>query len=140
MTNAKIDDNWNPTLIGVRASDGATPERAEIDHITGRLLTDATVSGTISIDQPDTSAVTRVNDTATSTTLKAANTSRKEIKITNTSTAILYILEGSDTASASNWTDFLEQNDRYSSDYTGQINGVWASDPNTGVAVVVEST
>lgn len=45
MENAKIDENFNPTLIGVSSADGETPVRAEINPATGRLLVDATGGG-----------------------------------------------------------------------------------------------
>lgn len=41
MSDAKIDNNWKPTLIGVSSVDGDTPVRAEINPGTGRLLVDA---------------------------------------------------------------------------------------------------
>lgn len=45
MTNAKIDGNWKPTLIGVRSTDGDTPIRAEIDPVSGGLLVDIVAGG-----------------------------------------------------------------------------------------------
>lgn len=44
MTNAKHDDNWVPTLIGVSSADGTTTIPAEIDPNTGELLVKASVS------------------------------------------------------------------------------------------------
>lgn len=38
MTNAKHDDNWVPTLLGVSTVDGKTPIPAEINPTTGGLL------------------------------------------------------------------------------------------------------
>lgn len=85
-------------------------------------------------------AVTNVNDTATSTTLLAANTARKGAIITNTSSAILYVRLASGTASATMFTYRLPQNatQEVGLPYTGIITGVWATDPNDGVAVVTE--
>jgi len=85
-------------------------------------------------------AVTNVNDTATSTTLLAANTARKACVITNTSSAILYVRLASGTASAIMFTYRLPQNatQEITMPYTGIITGVWATDPNDGVAVVTE--
>lgn len=139
MVNAKIDDNWNPTLIGVRVSDGETPVRAEIDHTTGRLRTDATVTGSVAISQPSTPAVTSVGDTTTSTTILAANTSRKEAEFINKSSATLYLLKGTGTASATNHTVALATDDYYASDYTGAFTGVWTSDAG-GIVLVTSST
>lgn len=89
-----------------------------------------------------TGAVTNVNDTATSTTLLAANTNRKGVVITNTSSAILYVRLASGTASATMFTYRLPQNatQEIMYPYTGIITGVWATDPNDGVAVVTELT
>lgn len=85
-------------------------------------------------------AVTNVNDTATSTTLLAANTARKGVIITNTSSAILYVRLAAGTASATMFTYRLPQNatQEVNYPYTGIITGVWATDPNDGVAVVTE--
>lgn len=45
MPNAKIDNNWKPTLIGVSSADGDTPTRAEIDPVSGGLLVDIVAGG-----------------------------------------------------------------------------------------------
>ena len=89
-----------------------------------------------------TGTVTNVNDTATSTTLLAANTARKGVILTNTSSAILYVRMASGTASATMFTYRLPQNatQEVMYPYTGIITGVWATDPNDGVAVVTELT
>ena len=85
-------------------------------------------------------AVTNVNDSATSVTLLTANTNRKACVITNTSSAILYVRLASGTASALMFTYRLPQNatQEITMPYTGIITGVWATDPNDGVAVVTE--
>lgn len=89
-----------------------------------------------------TGAVTNVNDTATSTTLIAANSARRGLIITNTSSAVLYVRMAAGTASATMFTYRLPQNATqeiiYS--YTGIVTGVWATDPNDGVAVITELT
>lgn len=89
-----------------------------------------------------TGAVTNVNDTATSTTLIAANANRRGLVITNTSSAILYVRLASGTASATMFTYRLPQNatQEILYPYTGIVTGVWATDPNDGVAVVTELT
>lgn len=85
------------------------------------------------------SAVSRVADTATSTTLQAANENRVSLTIVNDSSAVLYVLLGSGTASVTNYTHVLEQyGAKTIEDYTGQVNGVWASDPGDGGAQVTE--
>jgi len=85
-----------------------------------------------------TSSVTSVSDTNTSTTLKAANSARKQIIIQNTSSAVLYIKYGT-TASSTDFTVSLSQGDTLIEDrYTGRIDGIWATDPNDGAAKVTE--
>ena len=83
----------------------------------------------------------RVNDTATSTMLRPSNPSRISLTIINESSAVLYVLKGTGTASASNYTYKLIQGDTLTiDDYTGQVNGVWATDPNDGAAQMTEVT
>lgn len=89
-----------------------------------------------------TGSVTNVADTATSTTLLAANSSRRGVIITNTSSAILYVRLASGTASATMFTYRLPQNatQEIPFPYTGVITGVWATDPGDGVAAITELT
>jgi hypothetical protein len=88
-----------------------------------------------------TGTVTSVNDTASSTTLLAANANRLGVSIVNTSTVNLYIKAGA-TASLSSFTVFLAPSAYWESpfNYTGILDGIWASDPNTGAAVITEFT
>lgn len=129
-------------LRGQDSSTGDWVNIAAVDNGDGTfsLSTSATISGDVSLEQPSSPSVTSVNDTATSTTLISANADRLEVEVVNTSSAALFILKGSGTASSSNFTARLEQYDYYTTDYTGQINGVWASDPNDGAAIITEST
>lgn len=88
-----------------------------------------------------TGTTTSVTSVATSTTLKAANAARTGITIANDSTAILYVLLGTGTASATNYTFALAAKgtvaaDRTVSGYTGAIQGIWAS--ANGFAMVTE--
>lgn len=93
----------------------------------------------VTVDEGSSASVTSVGDTTTSTQLKTSNSSRKEIEFYNTSTAILYLLKGTGTASSTNFTVQLSQNDYYSSKSKAAFQGVWASDPG-GVVLVTEST
>lgn len=77
--------------------------------------------------QPTTPTSTSISDTITSTQLLAANTARKEAEFYNGSSAILYLLKGSGTASATNYTAQLNQGDYYTTNITSAIQGVWAS-------------
>lgn len=82
---------------------------------------------------------TTVNDTDSSVQLLAQNVNRMQAFITNTSSAVLYVKLGS-TASATSFTVRLVQNATFEvpQHWMGVISGIWASDPNDGVAVVQE--
>ncbi len=88
-------------------------------------------------------AVTQVASSATSVALKAANANRKGITIANDSTAILYVLLGTGTASSTNYTFAIAAkatvaSDRTITGYTGAIQGIWAA--ANGFAYVTELT
>lgn len=101
---------------------------------------DVDVTSTVLPAGAATSSVTSVADTTTSTTLKASNSSRKQIIIQNTSSAILYVKYGA-TATSSDFTVLLNQNDILIEDrYTGIIDGIWATDPGNGAAKITEIT
>ena len=101
---------------------------------------DVDVTSTVLPTGAGTSSVTSVADTTTSATLKASNSSRKQIIIQNTSSAILYVKYGA-TATSSDFTVLLNQNDILVEDhYTGIIDGIWATDPADGAAKVTEIT
>jgi hypothetical protein len=77
-------------------------------------------------------------------TVLAANANRLGATISNDSTAILYLLLGTGTASATNYTVALDQKGSVAAyfevpfDFTGIITGIWAS--ATGSARVTEFT
>lgn len=100
----------------------------------GALVTAGGVSGTATNSS--------VADNAASTTVLAANTSRLGASITNDSSAALYLLLGTGTASTTNYTARIVQYGYYETPYgyTGIIKGIWASDPNDGAAQVTEFT
>lgn len=86
-----------------------------------------------------TSITTQVGDSATVVTLKAANTSRIKLVIVNTSSAVLYVKEGSG-ATIADWTYKLNNDDTtIIDDYSGIVTGIWASDAGGG-ANVTETT
>lgn len=103
---------------------------------------DVSVKGNVSV-QPGvatTSTVTSVAGSASNVTIAALNTGRLGLKITNDSSAILYLKYGA-TASASSWTYKLWPGDQFEMDgtlYTGQLDGIWAS--AAGNARVTELT
>jgi hypothetical protein len=88
-----------------------------------------------------TSAVTSVADTATSTTLLASNANRLGASIANDSSSVLYVKFGT-TASATDYTVRLSQYAYYEVpfNYTGRIDGIWATDPGDGAARITELT
>ena len=74
----------------------------------------------------------------TADTLKAANANRKLLTIYNEGAGILYVLYGSGTASATNYSVKLVSGDYFELEkYTGQVNAVFAT---TGTARVTEIT
>lgn len=90
--------------------------------------------------RPTTATTTSVNDTATSTTLLAANANRLGATIHNDSTAALYVKLGT-TASATDFTVKMAADSYYEVPfgYTGRIDGIWASDAS-GAARITELT
>lgn len=87
------------------------------------------------------STITNTNDTATSTQLAAQNVNRLYAWVTNTSSSVLYVLlENGGTASATRFTKRLAQWETWPIPeyWIGEIKGVWATDPNDGVAIVTE--
>jgi hypothetical protein len=93
--------------------------------------------GYIKVSQAtSTAVVTSVADTATSTTLKAANAAAKERIIQNDSTSILYIKHGT-TASATDYTIKLGADDVWATEYNGRIDGIWSADAS-GAAKITE--
>jgi hypothetical protein len=85
---------------------------------------------------------TSVADNSASTTILASNTARLGATVYNDSSAILYLLLGSTAASTTNYTCKIASSGYYEVPfgYTGQLTGIWASDPNDGSARVTEIT
>lgn len=127
-----------PMTIGGRAS-AAEPTAVSTDGDVVNAWLDLKGRQIVAF-QCGAAAHTNVNDTASSTTLLAANTARKGATIWNDSTAILYLKLGA-TASTTSFTVKLNQDDYYEVPfgYTGIIDGIWASDAS-GAARIVEFT
>lgn len=88
-----------------------------------------------------TATLTNVNDTASSTTLKAAAAGRKGLIIHNDSTSALFVKYGA-TASASSYTVKIAADGYWEMPqpiYTGVVDGIWASDAS-GAARITELT
>lgn len=132
MANAPRDENQVPAILGTSGTSAVPIAVDSSGNLQVDVLTEAT-SGT--------ATVTSVADTAFNATLKAANTSRKGLAITNDSSARLYIKLGT-TASTTDYTVSLAQHGYYEVPfgYTGQVDGIWASDPGDGGARVTELT
>jgi hypothetical protein len=83
---------------------------------------------------------TAVNDSSTAVTILAANANRKGAYILNTSSALLYLGLGATDPTSTDFTEqlFQGQSWRVPDCYTGIIKGIWATDPNDGVARVTE--
>lgn len=102
------------------------------------------VGGSLSVTdtKSSTATVTSVADTATSTTLLAANAARLGATIFNDSSALLYVRFGAGTASSTDYSVRVYSNGylHVPSSYTGAITGIWATDPGDGAARVTEFT
>lgn len=89
-----------------------------------------------------TATRTSVADSAIAVELLAANGSRKGAIITNDSSASLYVGLGTVDPTATNYTVIIHPGQTWTlpSNFTGQVKGIWASDPNDGAARVTELT
>jgi hypothetical protein len=125
-----------------------------------RVVTDATASLNVSLVdsggvgysgsnpvptkeiKPATGTNTSVADNAASVTILASNTSRIGATVYNDSSAILYLLLGTGPATTTNYTCKVASSGYYEVPFgfTGQLTGIWASDPNDGAARVTEIT
>lgn len=109
----------------------------------GRLLVNTTgdPTATPTGGQSATATTSAVADSAASVQLLAANTSRKGATITNDSTAVLFVKCGT-TATTTDYTVQVNSGQYWECpfSYTGRIDGIWATDPNTGAARITEFT
>jgi hypothetical protein len=87
-----------------------------------------------------TATVTQVASSATSVALLAANSARNKGMLTNASTAILYVLLGSGTASTTNYSFTVAASGvaNLPDGFTGPVTGIWAS--ANGYAYLTEMT
>lgn len=114
---------------------GARDTANEVDDVDGKRLP-------VKPPMAGTATRTTVADNAVAVELLAANAARKGAYLLNTSSAILYIGLGTVDPTPTDYTEklFQDQAWRVPDCYTGQIKGIWASDPNDGVARVTELT
>lgn len=101
--------------------------------VAATIITKGTLSSTATTSQ--------VADTASSTTLLSLNANRLGATITNDSTANLYVKLGT-TASLTDYTVRIIQYGYYEVpyNYTGRIDGIWATNPSSGSARITELT
>jgi hypothetical protein len=87
-------------------------------------------------------SITTVNDSSSDVQLIAQNVSRMALFITNTSSALLYVRLGSSAASATAFTKRLAQWETFPVPeyWIGEVRGIWATDPNDGIAIMQEIT
>ena len=88
-----------------------------------------------------TATRTQVADNAADVQILAVNTAREKYAITNDSTAILYLADGATAASLTNYTVQIQPGGYFeNTSYTGEVRGIWATDPGTGAARITEYT
>lgn len=85
---------------------------------------------------------TQVADSATAVALLAENSRRHGASIFNDSSAALFIGLGVTEVTTTNYTVKLVSGAYYETPYryTGEVRGIWASDPNDGGAKITEFT
>lgn len=88
-----------------------------------------------SVSLATTATVTSVNDTASSTELLSANSSRRGVRLSNDSTQVAYVKFGT-TATTSDYTvqllpgAYLEEDN-----YSGRIDCIWAADASGAMKI-----
>lgn len=144
VTALEIMDDWDETnraavntiagQVGVQGGVGASTALTQRVAI----ATDANVVKEV---RSATGTTSQVADNAGNITLKAANANRLGLSIENTSTARLHIKCGA-TATTTDFTASLSQYGYWEAPYgyTGIVDGIWASDPNAGSAIITEFT
>lgn len=102
------------------------------------------ISGTVTANpaKPGTGTRTQVADTATDALILASNAARFGATVFNDSSALLYLGLGTTAVSATNYTAKVYGNGYYEApaNFTGEIRGIWATDPGDGGAKVTELT
>lgn len=93
---------------------------------------------------PGTATRTQVADSAVAVSLIAANAGRKGLVITNDSSARLFVGYGTVDPTTTNYTFVLLSGQTWemtpSNVFTGQLKGIWETDPNDGAARLTELT
>ncbi len=129
----------------VTINNGAGAAAVNIQDGGNTITVDGTVgvSGTVAVQQnrAATGTLTTVADNAASVTILASNANRLKALITNDSSARLYLRFEAAAASTSNYGVSLAQYETWEElTYTGEIRGIWQTDPGDGAARVTEFT
>jgi hypothetical protein len=132
-------------LIGKVGFDQTTPGTTNGVVVTAPLpagTNDIGDVGVVSLPTAATGTRTQVADSASDGVILAANATRKFASIANDSTVSLYLGLGTTAVTTTNYTVRILPGYYYEvpSVFTGQIRGLWESDPNTGGAKVTELT
>lgn len=105
---------------------------------------DPYVASGASSSPPATAARTAVADSALAVSLLAANAGRKGLVITNDSSAKLYVGYGAVDPTTTDYTFVIYPGQTWEMKpdavFTGQLKGIWESDPNDGAARITELT
>lgn len=104
---------------------------------------DVTVTGTVTANTPTSGTATRttVADNAADVQILAANAAREKYSVTNDSSATLFLADGAAAASTTSYTVQIPRGGFYSNEaYTGEVRGIWSSDPGDGAARITEYT
>jgi hypothetical protein len=129
---------WNDEIVNPDASSvpAGTFAIAGSDGTDAKVIS-VTSSGEINISDKGSTASAVSSFTSTSSaTLQNANSSRNLLTIFNQGAGTLYVLYGSGTASASNYSVRLNPGDYLEIEkYTGQVNAIFDS---AGTALVTE--
>lgn len=131
----------NTSLASIVTNTGNIPAKGSATSANSTPVVIASDQAAVPISAPAsaTATLTNVAASASSVSLLALNTARKQAAVYNDSTAILYLKLGT-TASVTSYTVQLPANGYYElpgiSVYTGAIQGIWAS--ATGNARITE--
>lgn len=138
--NTTLNSGSGGDVIATDDIGGVKHQRVKVEFGADGSATDVSPASPLPVrEYSDTTAVTSVSASATSVTLKAANTARKGLIIFNDSQAILFVKLGA-TASSTSYTYALFNADSVEIPfgYTGIVDGIWTS--ATGAARVTEIT
>jgi hypothetical protein len=164
----RINDDWDRVTVSRTNGDGLTQhasgnlvtqsrivffngttfDRARGDITNGldvdvtRVQGTVTVDGTVRTNTGATATRTQVSDTTTDSQLLASNANRRGATIYNDSSGTLLIGLGTTTVTSTNYSArvFTEGHYTVPEGFTGEIRGLWLTDPNDGAARISELT